>query len=165
MMRHRVLIIDDEPAYRSQFTSFLRTHYLVFVAATGGEGFHKALEHTPDLAVIDMQMPGWDGLMTLRAFRGHPALKSVPIMIVSSDASRETVVAAIQAGANDYLLKLAINREEFLRKVEKLLTVRVAEPSAAGSRGAGHPQHGTSPHLSSGLQPRCELQSMIDSWE
>jgi len=165
MTRHRVLIIDDEPTFRSQFTSFLRTDYLVSVAGGGGEGFNKALEHTPDLAIVDMQMPGWDGLTTLRAFRGHPSLKGVPVMIVSSDASRETVVAAIQAGANDYLLKLELNREEFLRKVEKLVTVQVAETPPSATRGVGNSPHGTAPHLPGTPHHRCELQATIDSWE
>ena len=70
----RVLIIDDDPLIRTLLVSALRKDCLVAVAAEGSEGFYKALELTPDVAVIDVNMPGWDGLKTLEAFRAHPQI-------------------------------------------------------------------------------------------
>ena len=70
-MATRVLIIDDDPLIRTLLVSALRKECFVAVAAEGAEGFSKALELKPDMAVIDVNMPGWDGLKTLEAFRGH----------------------------------------------------------------------------------------------
>jgi len=121
MVRHRVIVIDDDPLFRSLITSVLRANYIVAVAADGSEGFYKALEHPPDIAVIDVQMSGWDGLKTLRGFRSHPVLSGIPVVMLTSDASRDTVLAALDGGADDYVIKTSFSREEFLEKLERLL--------------------------------------------
>ena len=68
LKRARILVIDDDPLFRSLIVSLLRKQYYVSVASNGSEGFYKALEQPPELAIIDVQMPVWDGLKTLRAF-------------------------------------------------------------------------------------------------
>ena len=64
--RSRILVIDDDPMFRSLLVSLLRKDYLVSVAADGESGFAKAREHRPDLVIIDHQMPGWNGVKTLK---------------------------------------------------------------------------------------------------
>ncbi len=119
--RARVLVIDDDASVRSLLVAVLKRNYLVMVANDGLSGFSKAKEFPPDIAVIDIQMPGWDGLQTLGAFRKEPSLAHVKTMVLTSDASRDTVLAAVQAGANDYMIKTAFSREEFDRKIARLL--------------------------------------------
>lgn len=121
MSNPRILVIDDDPMFRSLVVSLLRKDYLVSVAGDGAEGFQKAREFTPDLMIVDVQMPGWDGIKTLSAMRGHPPLARVPVMMLTGDASRQTVVAAIKAGANDYIIKTGFSRLEFLEKIKRLL--------------------------------------------
>lgn len=115
----RVLVIDDDPLFRNLMVSFLRREYIVSVASDGSEGFYKALEYPPDIAIVDVQMAVWDGLQTLKAFRSHPVLSQTKIIMLTSDASKETVVAAIQGGANDYIIKTSFSKSEFLEKVRK----------------------------------------------
>lgn len=115
----RVLVIDDDPLFRNLMVSFLRREYIVSVASDGSEGFYKALEYPPDIAIVDVQMAVWDGLQTLKAFRSHPVLNQTKIIMLTSDASKETVVAAIQGGANDYIIKTSFSKTEFLEKVRK----------------------------------------------
>ena len=115
----RVLVIDDDPLFRNLMVSFLRREYIVSVASDGSEGFYKALEYPPDIAIVDVQMAVWDGLQTLKAFRSHPVLSQTKIIMLTSDASKETVVAAIQGGANDYIIKTSFSKMEFLEKVRK----------------------------------------------
>ena len=105
----RILVIDDDPLFRSLIVSLLRKNYMVAVASDGFEGYHKALQHPPDIALVDIQMPGWDGLKTLKAFRDHPSLEDTKILMLTGDASRETVLAAIQGGANDYVFERQTN--------------------------------------------------------
>ena len=114
MNRHRILIVDDDPLFRALVQSTLREDYLVFVADGGAEGLRKALRHPPSVAIIDIKMPDWDGLKTLARFRREPALSDVKVMMLTSDASKETVVAAVQAGANDYLIKTGFSRAQLL---------------------------------------------------
>jgi DNA-binding response OmpR family regulator len=98
----------------------LRRDFEVTVACDGADGFYRALDSRPDLTVLDLQMPGWDGLKTLRAFRAHPVLTNVKVMVLTSDSSRETVLAAIHAGADDYTIKTAFSRDEFRQKLDRL---------------------------------------------
>ena len=183
----RILVIDDDPLFRSLITSLLRKNFLVSVAGEGSEGFYKALEHPPDLAVIDIQMPGWDGLKTLKAFRSHPALAHVKILILTSDASKETVLAAIHGGANDYLIKTSFSKEEFHQKLNRLLpepSVREKERSeqdSSDSPAGPKPQAPANavtdcnPETTSGAvangttsvdgEDESQLQELIDAWE
>jgi CheY-like chemotaxis protein len=129
-VRPRVIVIDDDPLFRNLLVSVLRRDYLVSVACEGSEGYYKSLEHTPDLAVIDIQMPGWDGLKTLQAFRSNAQLSRVIIVMLTAEASRETVVAAVKGGANDYVIKTKFSREDFLHKLGQLLQPQVRPPAA-----------------------------------
>ncbi|OYW23695.1 MAG: hypothetical protein B7Z55_03300 [Planctomycetales bacterium 12-60-4] len=126
--RARVLVIDDDPQIRSLLVAFLRREYLVSVASDGLEGHSKALEHTPDIAIIDIQMPGWDGLKTLRAFREHVALQGVRAIMLTADASRQTVMAAISMGADDYIIKTSLSKDELLQKLRRVLLQAPARP-------------------------------------
>lgn len=115
----RILVIDDDPLFRNLMVSFLRREYFVSVASDGSEGFYKALEYPPDIAIVDVQMPVWDGLQTLKAFRSHPSLSDTKIIMLTSDASKGTVIAAIQGGANDYIIKTSFSKTELIDKVRK----------------------------------------------
>jgi len=117
----RVLIIDDDPLIRTLLVSALRKECFVAVAAEGAEGFAKALELKPDVAVIDVNMPGWDGLKTLEAFRSHIDLRDIKIIMLTADASKQTVMAAVRAGANDYLIKTSFSKADFYRKLNRLV--------------------------------------------
>src|SRR5260221_14142635 len=121
MPKARILVIDDDPLFRSLIMSMLRSDYLATVATDGIDGYQKAREHPPQLAIIDVQMPGWDGLRTLQALRSHRDLTKLPVMMLTSDATRQTVLATIQAGANDYVIKTTLVRDELLKKVGRLV--------------------------------------------
>jgi CheY-like chemotaxis protein len=116
----RVLIIDDDPLIRTLLVSELRKRCLVAVASEGSEGYQKALELTPDVAVIDVNMPGWDGLRTLEAFRTNARLQDVKIIMLTADSSKQTVMAAIRGGADDYLIKTIYSKAEFFKKLNRL---------------------------------------------
>ena len=122
--RRHILVVDDDPLFRSLMVSVLRQDFSISVAADGADGFYRALDQVPDAAVLDIQMPGWNGIKTLKAFRSHPLLAQVKVVVLTSDASRETVLAAIQAGADDYIIKTAFSRDDFRKKLDGLLQDR-----------------------------------------
>lgn len=146
----QILVIDDDPVFRKILVSLLRDEFQVTTAANGIEGFQIADNTPPDLALIDVQMPRWDGLQTLRAFRSHAELKDLPILMLTGDASRATVTAAIEGGATDYIIKTAIHKDELLHKVHGAL-----RRSLQGHEGDS---------LNDDVSP-AQLQSVLDSWE
>jgi len=102
-------------------------------------------------------MPGWDGLQTLAAFRKEPSLAHVRTIVLTSDASRDTVLAAVQAGANDYMIKTGFSREEFDRKVARLLQRNDIAPQP-------HPQTSSQSHfqITDLLTPSEAVPSVVD---
>ena len=119
--RFRILVIDDDPMYRKLLVSILQKYYVTFVACDGEDGFEKSKQHRPDLVIIDYQMPGWDGIRTLQAYRNDRRLNSLKAIMLTSDSSKEVVIAAIQAGANNIIVKSSFNKDDFLLKIYKLL--------------------------------------------
>jgi PleD family two-component response regulator len=127
MNRPRILVIDDDPLFRSLLTSLLRDEFLVVSASDGSEGYYKALENPPQLAIIDLKMPVWDGLKTLRAFRGNHLLARVPLVVLTSDETGQLTSESLAAGASDYLLKTTITRGELIDKVRRQLERTASE--------------------------------------
>lgn len=174
--RTRILVIDDDPMFRNLVVSLLRKDYLVSVAASGEEGYEKAKEHRPDIAVIDIQMPGWSGLETLAAFRRDPAFKDTKTVILTGDASKDTVIAAIQAGANDYVIKTSFSREEFIQKLDRLMPTEVVpQPQVPVMATAGKAQQPVDDvsqdwdeQQSSGNDEpaqKTDIQEIMDDWD
>jgi len=153
----RVLIIDDDPLIRTLLVSALRKDCLVAVAAEGSEGFYKALELTPDVAIIDVNMPGWDGLKTLEAFRAHPGLKNVKVIMLTADASKQTVMAAIRGGAHDYLIKTSFSKADFYRKLNRLVPDSIAQVPPLGIEPGS--EQGYVPATDAAAYPAADCQT------
>ncbi|OON40339.1 two-component system response regulator NarL [Izhakiella australiensis] len=101
-----LLLIDDHPMLRRgicQLVSLDPMLKVIAEAGNGPDGVTLAREHDPDLILLDMNMPDYDGLATLRALRQQP-LSGRVVMFTVSDL-RQDVIAALQQGADGYLLK------------------------------------------------------------
>ena len=79
--------------------------YEVVLASTGAEALARIHEATPDLIVSDVMMPDMDGLSLLRQLRADAATRSIPVILVTAMARTEDVVAGLELGADDYLVK------------------------------------------------------------
>lgn len=177
--RRHILVVDDDPLFRSLMVGVLRRDFQVTVACDGADGFYRALDHKPDVTVLDLQMPGWDGLKTLRAFRAHPTLADMKVMVLTSDSSRETVLAAIHAGADDYTIKTAFSRDEFRQKLDRLcrqprmtnastehpMAEPVDHPNPEIGENDIHELLGVETHHSNWSGSNNLLQEAIDAWE
>jgi DNA-binding response OmpR family regulator len=119
--RNRVLVIDDDPFIRSLLTAMLRSEFVVSVAIDGMDGFCKAVEDPPDLVIVDIEMPRWDGLRTVNEMRLRETLHEIPVMVLTADSSKQTVMKALKNGANDYFIKTSLSRPELLKKVRRLI--------------------------------------------
>jgi two-component system KDP operon response regulator KdpE len=99
----RILVIDDEEQIRRALRSVLQArHYVVDVAATGGEGLEAAVDRTPDLVVLDLTLPDMSGLQVAEELR---AWYHGPIIVLSVRDADADKIAALDLGADDYLTK------------------------------------------------------------
>ena len=99
----RVLVVDDEPQIRRALATNLRAReYEVDLAATGEEALRLAAENHPDVVILDIGLPGIDGIEVVRGLRGWSA---VPIIMLSVREDELDKVDALDAGADDYLTK------------------------------------------------------------
>lgn len=126
-MGERVLIVEDEP----KIANFLRRGlayegYEVQVAYTGEEGLAMAREEPPDLVILDIMLPGIDGMEVCRRLRRNHA--DMPILMLTARDAIPDRVAGLDAGADDYLVK-PFAFDELLARLRALLRrVRPPEP-------------------------------------
>ncbi|PVZ13137.1 response regulator [Actinomycetospora cinnamomea] len=115
----RVLLVDDQPLIRSGFRALLDVEDDIEVVAEAGdgrEGVALAREHLPDVALVDIQMPGVDGIEATRHIAADPALAPVHVVILTNYGLDEYVFEALRAGAAGFLVK-DILPEDFLHAV------------------------------------------------
>ncbi len=105
--RHpRILVIDDEPETARITSQWFRDKSVEIVAADGGKaGVERAQEGGFDVVLLDLTMPGMDGLEVAKALRGSPATAAVPIILLTACRDLETKVEAFRVGADDYVVK------------------------------------------------------------
>ncbi|MBI3048313.1 MAG: sigma-54-dependent Fis family transcriptional regulator [Acidobacteria bacterium] len=103
-MKPRILVIDDEAAIRDSLRMILEYEGYGFVgAASGHEGLALAERERPDLVLLDIKMPGMDGMEVLRTLRALD--DSLPVVMISGHGTTSTAVEAIKSGAVDFLDK------------------------------------------------------------
>ena len=121
----RVLVVDDEPQIIRALRINLRARaFEVSTAATGAEALDVAAKHPPDLVLLDLGLPGVDGLDVIKGLRGWT---SVPIIVLSGRTDSTDKVEALDAGADDYVTK-PFGMEELLARMRA--TARRASPRA-----------------------------------
>lgn len=108
----RILLVDDHPVVRAGLSSMLGTQaelHVIGAASNGDEALLMIEQHTPDVVLLDLRMPGRSGVETLLALRARRA--KVRVIILTNYETDEDIYRAVQAGAQGYLLKNASLRE------------------------------------------------------
>ena len=126
----RVLAVDDHPlalAGLQQLLGSLDEVVLVGAAASGDEALGMADEHEPDVVLMDLEMPGKDGIRATRELLARRP--GTPVVVLTSFSDRERILAALDAGAVGYLLK-DVRPDELTRAIQ----------AAAGGEAPLHPR-------------------------
>ena len=121
----RILVVEDNPLNLKLIRDVLvLLGYDVMEARSGEEGVHLAHQQVPDLVLMDLQLPGIDGVEALRLLRLDPAVSDVPVVAVTAFAMKEDRQRAVANGFDGYLSKpisiraLPAQVEAFLRRVK-----------------------------------------------
>jgi CheY-like chemotaxis protein len=122
-MGRTVLVCDDEEPLRLLVRAALEGRGLRIVEARDGdEAVEAARRERPNLMILDLKMPGSDGLEVLSALRGDPGLAATPVLVVTASAHPPNREAALAAGADRFLAK-PFSPLELASIVEDLLAV------------------------------------------
>jgi two-component system response regulator MtrA len=120
-----IVVADDDVDIRDLVEFKLTTlgHQVVTVA-DGSSAVDACRTTRPDLAVLDVMMPGLTGLEAVRELRSHPELKDIPVILLTARAQESDVQTGFDCGADDYITK-PFSPKELAGRVEALLAARV----------------------------------------
>ena len=126
----RILVVDDEPDVLELVVFHLEKEaYRVDVADTGDKALKMARENLPSLLVLDLMLPGINGLEICRLLKRDPKTRDIPILMLTARAAEENRIKGLELGAHDYVTKPFSPRELVLR-IKNLL--RLTEKSPDG---------------------------------
>ncbi len=129
-----ILVIDDEAIMRESLSDFLHDEgFQVDVASSGEEGLELAEAKPYDCAIVDLMMPGMDGIQTTRALKEHDS--TLPVIMITAYASVESAVEAMKQGAHEYITK-PFKIDEVLLVVENAIRQRALELEVRSLRKA-----------------------------
>jgi two-component system cell cycle response regulator DivK len=127
MANELVLIVEDNEKNRKLARDVLQFNgYRTIEAETGEHGVTLAMEKTPDLILMDYQLPGIDGIEAFRRIRGDPSTAHIPIVAVTASAMPEQAKKMKEAGFDGFQTK-PINVKEFVQVVATALSGKTAE--------------------------------------
>ncbi len=131
----KILILDDDPIIVAFLTSLLRdSGYAVVAAQDGSTGLDLARAERPDLILTDLVMPYRDGYEILRELKSDPALRAIPVIVLSMKEREKDIVRGLDLGADDYIVK-PFGAHELLARIRR----RLGPATAAGRGGPGAP--------------------------
>ena len=124
--RTKILVVDDEPNIVQTLQDRLEMNeYDVVTASNGKEGLDAAIEHRPDVILLDVIMPVMDGHEMLEALRKHPEGQDVAIIMLTARSQTNDIARANACGIEDYIVK-PFDLSELLEKIESVVENRKA---------------------------------------
>ena len=129
MSKPRILIIEDEPDIRELLQYALeREGFEVTLASDGSAGLQMVRKQAPDLLLLDLMLPGLDGLEICRRLKGDPTTRAIPVVMVTAKGDEADIVLGLGLGADDYVPK-PFSPKEVVARVRAVM--RRAENSSA----------------------------------
>jgi diguanylate cyclase (GGDEF)-like protein len=122
-----ILVIDDDVTMTLLFAKLLGPTGTVVTANSGEEGLALARQIAPDLILLDVQMPGWDGFDVINELRLDPLVRHVPVIFITAEVLPEIESHCLEAGAADYIAKPVTPRVLLARAKTHLLLKKQAD--------------------------------------
>jgi two-component system, OmpR family, phosphate regulon response regulator PhoB len=127
----KILIVEDDPDIRELLRFNLeKAGYTLLLAEDGEQALELARKHTPDIILLDLMLPGVDGLEVCRTLKKDPELQRLPIIMVTAKGEELDRVVGLELGADDYVVKPFSLREVSLR-IRKLLDRKEKQAASA----------------------------------
>lgn len=122
-IKGKVLIVEDEAAFRNIFKDLLESDgYVVLTAEDGESGWLMSRAELPDVVLLDLALPRLHGFEVLKNIRADADTKEIPVIILTVVGEQENVKKGLRLGATDYLVKGFYSPREILVKINEILT-------------------------------------------
>jgi DNA-binding response OmpR family regulator len=119
--KYKILIVDDNPANLELLAAFLLPNGFMVLKASGGKvAIEAAKSERPNAILLDIMMPGMDGLQVCEVLRSDPDFNRVPIIMVTAKDKAADIVQSLEKGADDYIVK-PISQKDLIEKLNRLL--------------------------------------------
>lgn len=130
--RGLILIVDDEEDILELVRlALVREGYDVITAGTGEHAVELAQARQPDLAILDLMLPGIDGFEVCRLLKGNPRTEQIPVVMLTARSEDSDIIAGLELGADDYVTK-PFNLRVLVARVRRVLRKKVAQNLARG---------------------------------
>jgi len=134
MVKENLLIIEDDPDIVELMQYNLeREGYRVMSAEDGEVGLREAAQRKPDLVLLDLMLPGIDGLSVCRELKQAETTRQIPVIMVTAKGEETDVVTGLELGADDYVVK-PFSPRELVARVRAVLRRGVSKEKGSGGR-------------------------------
>jgi two-component system, OmpR family, alkaline phosphatase synthesis response regulator PhoP len=128
MARQKVLVVDDEDDILELVEyNLAKNGFQVTCVATGEDALHAARTQAPDTVVLDLMLPGTDGLEVCRQLKSDPKTKTIPIVMLTARGEETDVISGLEMGADDYVTK-PFSPKVLVARVKAVLRRKASEP-------------------------------------
>lgn len=133
-MNRKILVIEDEADILTLLKHYLRQeHFEIATAQNGFDGLAQAKTFHPDLILLDLMLPGLDGLSVNRSLKKDPLTSGIPVVILTAKADETDRIIGLELGADDYIVK-PFNPKELLARIKAILRRTDQEHPVQGER-------------------------------
>lgn len=119
-MNHTILLVDDDHEFRESISDLLKDEgYDTLVAGSAPQALEHASRHKLSLCLLDVALPGVDGIQLLRYFRSRHVFRLMPVVLLTAGIRKDAVRQALQLGVKDIMLKSRFSTQELLERISK----------------------------------------------
>ena len=120
---YKILVAEDDPFYLKVYEMKLRTEGFELKSVTNGEEVVEAAKaFLPDIILLDIIMPGMDGLAALKKLKNTRETKNIPVIITSNLGQQEEITKGMELGAVDYIIKSDVTINDIIDTVRRFLS-------------------------------------------
>jgi len=120
----KILVCDDDDHIRNIMEFSLEAEgFEVLAAADGEQALQAVMSEQPDLVILDVMMPGSDGLTVCRELKANPATRHIPVLLLTAKTDKGDREAGLAAGADDYIIK-PFSPQRLIEKVNEVFGVK-----------------------------------------
>jgi DNA-binding response OmpR family regulator len=119
-MAHILIVEDDAMIAKILTIGLQRADHTLFLVQDGTAAFAYARDHTPDLILLDVLLPGMNGFQILTQLKHHPTTRAIPVFMLTAQSDGASIIAGIDGGAEAYLSK-PVDLPDIVRRIEVVL--------------------------------------------